>query len=212
MKFLFTPKTSAAIFATFSFFLATDLMANSCSKADVDFYLQRGFTNDQVVRLCTSSGAAAPNTQYQQQYAAPADPKTQALREDQIFLSTALDVKSVQLTPAEMTYSGEECVVYSPHPNNRDMDESLCVNSRVVVKFAGASITKVSKGFFLVKDPELVINGNIKREYLNLNEIRRQERAPIQRLLPSTANTASIKVRSGIDPKKIADVLSKYIK
>jgi hypothetical protein len=185
-------------------------MANSCSKADVDFYLQRGFTNDQVVRLCTSSGVAAPNTQYQQQYIAPVDPKTQALREDQIFLSTALDVKSVQLTPSKMTYSGEECAVYSPHPNNRDMDESICVNSRVVVKFAGASIKKVSKGFFLVKDPELVINGNIKREYLNLNEIRRQDRAPIQRLLPSTANTASIKVRSGIDPKKIADVISKY--
>ena len=212
MKFLFTPKTSAAIFATFSFFLATDLMANSCSKADVDFYLQRGFTNDQVVRLCTSSGAAAPNAQYQQPYAAPVDPKTQALREDQIFLSTALEVKSVQLTPNEMTYSGEECAVYSPIPNNRDMDETLCVNTRVVVIFAGASIKKVSKGFFLVKDPEVVINGNIKREYLNLNEIRRQERAPIQQLLPSTANTASIKVRSGIDPKKIADVLSKYIK
>ena len=213
MKLLSTQKAGATILATLSFFLTTDLMANSCSKADIDFYLQRNFTNDQIVRLCTSAGVATPtNAQYQTQYAPPVNPQTQAIREDQIYLSTALDAKNVQLTHSNLSYSGKECVIYSPHPNNRDLDESLCVNSKVVVNFAGAKVQKTSKGFFLIKDPELIISGDIKREYLNFNKVRRQERPTIQKLLPTTAREVSIKVRRGIDPKQVADVLNKYIK
>lgn len=60
--------------------------ANACSKADIDFYLQRGFSHEQVVRLCSnapvmmqnsapSPGSSVPKNTQQ---ATPAPASTQA--------------------------------------------------------------------------------------------------------------------------------------
>jgi hypothetical protein len=192
-------------------------MANSCTKADVDFYLQRSFTNEQIVRLCTSAPTQITNqlpaqAQYQTQYAPPVDRQSQAIREDQIYLSTALDAKDVNLNSSGLSYISKECAVYSAFPNNNDLDENLCIDAKVAIDFSGLQIKKISKGIFLVKDPELIVSGNIKRDYLNLNSIRRQDRGPIQQILPTTPKEININVRNGIDPKQVADLIKKYIR
>ncbi len=215
MKFLLAPKTTALLLAIFSLFITTNSIANSCNKGDVDFYLQRGFTNEQVMRLCTGTTAQvqAPRQNTPQvQYTAPINSQNQALRDDQIYLSTALDAKNIKLTPSDLSYEGKECVVYSPFPNNSDLDETLCVNSKVVVNFAGLKIQRTSSGLFLVKDPELIVSGNINRNFLDLNQVRKQERSAIQQLLPLSPKQLNIKVRRGIDPKQVAGKLKKYIR
>ena len=40
-----------SILSASALFSSSAALANSCSKSDIDYYLQRGFTNDQVVQL-----------------------------------------------------------------------------------------------------------------------------------------------------------------
>lgn len=213
MKFLFAPfiiKATASILAVFSMFIATDLMANNCTKSDIDYYLQRGFSHDQVLQLC--GAAPAPNqVQYRGGTYAPPNPQMTALREDQIYLETALDAKNVKITPQNLTYSSKECAEFGP-PNNPDLIEEACVTSRVTINFAGLQVIKTSTGLFLVKDAEFIVRGNIQREYLDLASVRRQEKSEVLRLLPNTPKEVNIPVRRGIDPKQVAAKFSKYIK
>ncbi len=199
------------IMSTSTLLISGPSFANSCSRADVDFYLQRGFTTDQVTRLCSST-AVAPQAQYPNQGYAPANPQSLKMRDDQTFLSTALDARNVKLTKDGLSYSAEECDVYEHHPIRREMDEEVCVKSNVNIKFAGLKIVDSQKGFLMLRDSNLVVQGDISREYTNFDRIRRQDRYLVKKLMPNKPKTLKIKARRGMDPGIIAERIRPYIR
>lgn len=192
-----------------AFYLPTAASANSCSRADVDFYLQRGFTTDQVTRLCSTT--VAPQAQYSAPVYAPANPQNLKMRDDQTFLSTALDARNVNLSKDGLTYTAEECAIKENHPIHRDLDEEVCIKSNVDIKFAGLKIIDSQQGFLMLRESNLVVQGDVSREYTNFNRIRRQDRSLVKELLPNKPNTLKIKARRGMDPQLIADRLRPYI-
>ena len=52
-------------------FAASSAWANACSKEDIDFYLKRGFTHEQVVRLCSNAPVMMQKSAPAQQIPAP---------------------------------------------------------------------------------------------------------------------------------------------
>lgn len=197
--------------STSTLLISGESFANSCSRADVDYYLQRGFTTDQVTRLC-STAAPAPQAQYPAQAYAPVNPQTQKMRDDQNFLQTALNARNVKLTKDGLSYSAEECDTYEHHPLRREMDEEVCVKSNVNVKFAGLKIVDSQRGFLMLRDSELIVQGDITREYTNFNKIRRQDRSLVKQLMPTKPKTLKIRARRGMDPELIAERLRPYIR
>ena len=227
----FTPtKTTLSIIAASSLFVTTNLVANSCSKADIDYYLQRGFTHDQVVRLCAIPGVStatpsqvparrvmpatvAPATNYTNNYSNPAPVPSQqfsAAREDQVYLEAALKATNIKLTPPVLSYDAKECIEYGDK-NLAELNDKACVKSKITINLKGLRIVKASKGVFLLRDTEMVIEGDIQREYLNINSIRRQDREAIQRLLPNKPRQLNLPIRNGIDPKQISEKLQRHI-
>ena len=196
-------KTTASLLAVFSLFFSSELLASGCSKADIEYYLQKGFSHEQVTKLCSIPTAAAP---YQGQ--APQNPPQSA---DQAYLAAALDAKNITLNQNQLSYSSKECAEYGP-PNNTDLIEEACVNSTVTVNFAGLKIKKMSSGLFLIKDAQFLVEGNLKRDYLNLGSVRRQEKSEVLRLLPTNPKQVNIPLRRGIDPEEVAQRLRKYIR
>ncbi len=209
MKPLFYTKlstrTTASLLAVFSLFFSSELLASGCSKADIEYYLQKGFNHDQVTKLCSIPVAAAPS-----QGQAPAQ-RNSPQGEDQAYLAAALDAKNVTLNQNQLSYTSKECAEYGP-PNNTDLIEEACVNSTVTVNFAGLKIKKIANGFFLIKDAQFLVEGNLKRDYLNLGSVRRQEKSEVLRLLPTNPKQVNIPIRRGIDPEDVAQRLRKYIR
>ena len=113
-------KTTASLLAVFSLFFSSELLASGCSKADIEYYLQKGFSHEQVTKLCSIPTAPAP---YQGQ--APA-PQNSPQSVDQAYLAAALDAKNITLNQDQLSYSAKECAEYGP-PNNTDLiEKSLC--------------------------------------------------------------------------------------
>ncbi|KAG1663479.1 hypothetical protein GQR58_020418 [Nymphon striatum] len=169
MKPLFQTKlgtsVTASLLAVFSLFFSSELLANGCSKADIEYYLQKGFSHEQVTKLCSIPLASAPaQGQVSAQRKAPQGA-------DQAFLAAALDAKNVTLNQNSLSYSSEECAEYGPE-NNVDLIEEACVNSTC----------------------------NLKRDYLNLGSVRRQDKTEVLRLLPTNPKQVNIPIRRGIDP------------
>ena len=211
MKPLFHTKlstrTTASLLAVFSLFFSSELLASGCSKADIEYYLQKGFSHEQVTKLCSIPVAVAP---YQGQSQAPAQ-QNSPQGVDQAYLAAALDAKNVTLNQNQLSYTSKECADYGP-PNNTDLIEEACVNSTVTVNFSGLKIKKIANGFFLIKDAQFIVEGNLKRDYLDLGSVRRQEKSEVLRLLPVNPKQVNIPIRRGINPEDVAQRLRKYIR
>ncbi|GAA0427280.1 hypothetical protein GCM10009133_39850 [Cocleimonas flava] len=199
-------KTTAALLAVFSLFFSTELLASGCSKADIEFYLQKGFTHEQVTKLCSIPTAAPAAAPYQGQ---PQQGSPESV--DQAYLAAALDANNVTINQNRLSYTSKECVEYGP-PNNTDLIEEACANTTVTVNFAGLKIRKISNGFFLIKDAQFLVEGDLKREFLNLNKVRRQDKSEVVRLLPTNPKRVNIPIRRGIDPEEVAQRIRKYIR
>jgi len=207
-----------SVFSMSALFTSSNALANSCSKSDIDYYLQRGFTNEQVVQLCAGP-AATQNTG--QTYQAPTQAQNQQtqqnnqLGEDQSYLSAALDSDGVTMTPQTLTLLPRECIEYGSASGSQaaaDLKETICVNTKLIINFAGLTIGKASKGLFLVKDAKVIVKGNIQRELIGINELRRQDREAIIEKLSTNPKAVDLKIRRGLDPSAVAERLNRYAK
>lgn len=219
MKFSLKNSTLLVTLALTSFYPANILLANSCSKTDITFYLQKGFSHDQVMRLCATTSATVQASTAQAQkaplamgssYTTNAPRQNNSTRESQIYLEAAFKTNDVRLSPPLLTYTSKECVEHGPE-NNSDLNTESCIDSRVTVNLNGLKIIKASKGIFLIKNTELVVEGNIKREYININSVRRQDREVIKTMLPTNPKQINLPIKSGIDPHQVAKKLKPFI-
>ena len=212
--------TALSLLSISILFFSSNALANTCSKSDVDYYLQRGFTNDQVVQLCVGAVTNQSNNQRAliSKKPIPAQPQlTQQgnqIREDQSYLSAALDASDVTMTNQGLTISPSECIDYGPSVGraSADLIETICVNTKLTINFTGMKIGKASRAILLVRDGTLNVKGNIQREFVGINELRRQDRAAILETLTTNPNEVSLKIRRGINPSSVGDRLKKYIK
>jgi alpha-galactosidase/6-phospho-beta-glucosidase family protein len=127
-----------------------------------------------------------------------------------VYLEAALKASNVRLTPPILSYSSKECIEYG-NRNNSDLNSEACVNSNITINLNGLNVIKASKGIFLIKNVELIVEGNIKREYVNINAIRRQDREAILSLLPTNPRQIKLPVKSGIIPSQVVEKLKPYI-
>lgn len=219
-KKIITSVWAISTLSMLSVFSSSTAFANSCSKSDIDYYLQRGFTNAQVVQLCAGPAAAQNTGQQTQTYQAPAAQTQQSqqqnqIREDESYLSAALDASAVNITNQSLTIQPRECIEYGSSKGGQaasDLAATICVNTKVKVNFSGMTIGKTSRGFFLVKDPTVSVRGNIQREFVGIKDLRRQDREAILETLSRNPKVVKIKIRRGIEPSAVAQRLSKYTK
>ncbi len=217
MNVLSQAKTLLALSTSVSLLLASsNLMANSCSKADIDYYLQRGFTHDQVIRLCadtpTTNNPQHPATPQHRSNIAPAQnqPQNNALIADRVYFETVLDASDTNLTPSGLSYTAKECIKYGEE-NLGGLRDKACVNSHININFKGLKVIKAVKGIMLIRDQEMILQGNISREYLNYNSLPHKQQAVIRAKFPTHPQRLDFPVKKGIDPKQVAQKLNKYI-
>ena len=137
------------------------------------------------------------------------------MREDESYLSAALDASSVTLNDQSLIITPLECFKHGPSSNSKaapDLVENICVNTKININLAGMKIGKASRGLFLVQEPKINISGNIKREFVGLNALRRQDREAALETLRKNPNKVALKIRRGIEPSTVAQKLSKYAK
>jgi len=191
------------LFSTSAIFSSSSVFANSCSKSDIDYYLERGFSNEQVVQLCTAAAPQNTTQQIQNQQIQQAN----QLQEDQNYLSEALEAKSVNLTNQSLTIFPIECVVPEGGTN-----ATVCIDTKIMIDLSGMIIGKASKRF-LLRGPKVNIKGNIKRELVGLNRLTyKGDRVVAQKKLTPSASQIDINIREGFAPILVAKRLAKYSK
>jgi len=92
------------------------LWAGSCNMGQIDQFLQRGFTHEQVVKLCGNPQTSEPSPSQKDPESAPTqEPATQpnsGIEKDTFYLHTVIDADKVEVTPEAIIYWRDKCYAY----------------------------------------------------------------------------------------------------
>ena len=188
-----------------------------CSKEDVIFYLQEGFSHEQVVGLCATSKKST-STPYDSLTTKKFVPKTGMKKsipagiDNIIYLKSTIQADELQLTSTQLNFTeNSHCIQYGLEDGTGFKDE-VCVMTKTVIDLAGLKIIKAKKGLPLFGGSELIISGKIQRQVLNPDILNTKQRLGIKDSYQLNPLKLHIPMRSGIDPVQLAAKLKSIAK
>ena len=190
--------------------------APACSRSDIDFYLSKGFTQDQIAQLCSGGGDSS------NQYRGFGEAEEEAYRrglqrreydDDNEFLRTALDAGNVNLSSKYLEYTKGLCmrVIHNPDAEAR---RKLCPNVRFRVYLRGLDVEGYNKKYFVAGSREINISGKIKRRLVDkLKEYPLDVQQAIKRSFNSrkNKNSTAVPIADGVPVNRVLGVLKKRV-
>ena len=173
------PYRSISLVTIFYLLLSSSLHAD-CSREDIQFYLGKGFTQEQITQLCSAAGngEAVPDYKpYQQQVIIYRDggeePEikdglTKEEREAVSTLKTGGEISALRVTPETVSYSAKSCItsVNSPSAEDRYRDcievDFVVQRKDLLVKASGKRLLFFGNHYVLL---EGVIDAKPKRSF-----------------------------------------------
>lgn len=225
MSFTLRTSLTVGLILTLS---ASVAAAATCSREDIDHYLDRGFSPDQIVDLCgetspTPSPSVPPSATPSTPEAVPAPkpvtapPKAPASanlaglnQEDFFRIKHALDADDVQLTDSDLIYTRDRCHKFGEE-DAIGQRPNACVITRTTVSRKGLKVLDAVNGVFLLQDRVFLVRADkLTREVLNPEKIRNQKERKqfLSEFTPHPENI-NIPLRRGFEPTKIAPTLEK---
>ena len=161
-------KTKTTI--SFILFFLTVSSASACDKNDIDYYLEKGFTHDQIAKMCSSSlnAKSTPKNSYKsfkEDYVDKQDEEyIKRMRiERQVFLKSSIAAKNIRISRGMLSYSEYACA-----------REGLARDAEARVE--GCAVVKTS-----IKLSEIEVMPEPKRERVFFGQYRIQIQGNVQR-------------------------------
>lgn len=180
----------------------------------IDQFLQRGFTHEQVVELCGNPQTSEPSSSQQDSEPTPTptqEPATQPNSEidkDTFYLQTVIDADKVEVTPEAIIYWRDKCYAYGSEGFTGFRPEA-CVNMRTTINRKKLKVVRAAKAIIMIRDQEMIVSGEIKQDVLNPKKLKPKTLKSFNTDYPSSLTEINIPVKKGIDPAKVAETLKR---
>lgn len=205
-----------------SFFLFACLAATqasaACSRDDVDYYLSKGFSREQVTAICEGSGGSGRQENTYQPYRNPQEEyarqeeQRRGKEEERTFMQKALKVWDVELTREKLEYTRRFCLSAgkAAEVNART---KVCPDVRYSVFFKGLKVGDYGRKYFFLGSREIQVSGTVERNMLHdlseyPSEIRRELLASYEHA--SRQGGTAIPVLRDAPINRVIDILRKY--
>jgi hypothetical protein len=176
----------------------------TCSRSDVEFYLNKGFSTDQITKLCT----AAPPVQGKTENTLSVDTDTapDTSNNTELFLREAIKGRDIVLTHESLSYTLKTCVHYGEE-DGYGFTPKACPYIRFNVSLKDLQVTEPGNKYLFFNPDEVDIEGDITRKILSgLKKHSPEDKKLIIKALKS-GNKTSIPVRDDISLEKVFEVL-----
>lgn len=189
-----------------------------CSREDVQFYLDRGFTAEQVTQLCSPAQQEQPDRKYRaytDEYIDREDAEYRArLRtEREVSLRSSIAAVGIALRGGHLYYTRKVCVSEGVE-KDRAFGLKACPDIRYRIQLAGLQIDpKRHKRRFLFGDPLIEVHGDIRREEQPgaFAEIPDQYWRDTLRAKLESGDTTRIPLRPGVDFQFVRESLQEIV-
>ncbi len=183
--------------------LAQPGMAAECSRADINHYLDQGYSLAKITQLCAEeSPASAPTSSHVDD---SIDPATL------VYLQTAIDAEDVVVSADNLTLRQERCFPYGEEGFS-GIRPSACVTREITIPRKGLTIGDVVEARFLIRDGKLIVRGDIRQSFSNTEKLRQRELKGLLAEYPAKLREYDVPVKSSMKRKKVAAALEKLAK
>ena len=191
--------------ATLLFLFSTSLAWADCSRDDIQFYLDKGFTNEQVTLLCSKPAGEGKKKYraYTDEYVDRQDHEYQARMrvEREASLRNAIEAIDIRLEGGYLYYVRPQCVSEGVE-KDRAFGLKSCPNIRYRIKLAGLKVDEKAHKKRLLFGQEMVrVTGQIKRQEMpgSFADIPDEYWRNVLRKRLEKGNSTKIPLRSGVD-------------
>ncbi len=168
--------------------MASPSFAADCEREDIDHYLDRGFTPQQVLELCRGGSSSSPTMEQ-------AEARSEHLR----FFRDAVDGHDLSLGEDVLSFSQDVCVKYD-RPNYAEQRKSACgvVHYRIGLK--GLTVLESSRKLVFWGDNEVRVRSPLlEKDYqLGQSELSERDQRKLNEELAAESDVAAIPVREGV--------------
>lgn len=196
-----TPKNSKLFFLlALPLSIYTNSSYAECARDDVDHYLDKGFTPEQITTICSTPSVnntdKAVNKKSSTEKITETD-ETHSLKKNEQFLKDAIKGRNILLTNDSLQYTLKVCIEYG----DEDMygfAPKACPKIRFIIARKGLEVIKSQKKYIFFGTDEIKIKSTIRREIVGgLEKNTAEEQQLIQQLLESGDHTV-IPIRDDI--------------
>ncbi len=174
--------------------LSSPVFAADCTRADIDHFLDRGFTPDQVVALCASPAPAE----------SPADVSERAV------ITDALAAYDISLDREQLQYRRDQCFRYG-RENLAQQRTQVCGTVVYRIALAGLEILDSRSKLLIWGRNSVAVSGDVQRDYqLDLAGLSQWEQAQLAKELEHGPQT-ELPVRDGQAADRVADALRDWL-
>lgn len=221
---LYSKLIKASLPITLTFLASTQQAYAACARNDIDYYLSKGFTTEQITAICTSPRTNTSSGQNNNQ-TTPAESATSNMpsdsqsmdqtvisksgsKTDELLLIEAIKGRNVVLTDNSLQYTLKNCVEY------RDEDQygfapKACPQVKFVVALKGLEVLKSGKRYLFYGDNEIQVKGSITWEVIEgLASFKAEDQKLILKKLESGDQT-TIPIRDDIPLDSVVQLLKK---
>lgn len=183
--------------------MQTNLSYAQCARNDVDYYLSKGFTPEQITNICAIAPLRSDKSLGEASNSLPQQP---ALEKDEQFLKHAIKGRNVLLTDDSLQYTLKVCIEYG----DEDMygfAPKACPKVRFTIARKGLEVIKSQKKYIFFGSDEIKVKSTVRREIVgDLEKNTAEEQQLIQQLLESSDHTV-IPIRDDISLDSVEQVL-----
>jgi hypothetical protein len=140
----------------------------ACSRDDVDYYLGKGFSIEQITIVCGKETAVTPQVESN----ITTMTKQENVQENTVFLKAEIKANQIQFDANKFYFNRRECVEYS-NLSGLETPKKFCANFRTIVNYSGLKVLE-SKNFTIdnFRNPSVVVEGNVKKEILETKKFK----------------------------------------
>lgn len=188
------------------FTMASSQAYAACSRDDVEFYLDKGFTNDQITTLCSVSSDSENDQANATKQNNEENSDAAAIDDKELFLKTAIKAKNIYLQDDSLHYTQEVCVEYG----EEDMfgfTPKVCPQVKFVIALKGLEVIDTGKQHYFYGTEEIRVRSAVKREIIGeLTQQKPEDRKLILEKIES-GDVAAIPVREDFSLDRVKQVL-----
>ena len=168
-KKLFYYKVTSVIFL----FLINGNVSAECTKENIDYYLEKGFTTEQVTALCSRNleFKEKSNTyeSFSDEYADEQDVEyVKRMRiERQVFFKASLGAQNIKLRRDELSFHVYECARDGLAKPGSDLNKKGCATIQVKVNLAAVTVSeKVFKEKVVFGNKSILVKGDVEAKII----------------------------------------------
>lgn len=193
-------------FASLVFMMHSSQLNAGCSRDDVEYYLAKNFSNDQITVLCSAPSTTGNAVSHSQSQNTEQSSSTATADENELFLKTAIKAKNITMDSDYLSYTQKICIEYGDE-DLYGFTPKVCPDVKFTITLKDLEVFETGKRYGFYGTMEVRVKSTIKRKIIgDLNDQKQEDRELILGKFEQGDKTA-IPIRDDFSLEKVKQVL-----